>query len=307
MDKECTCGLGVWGLGYVFDGNLYFARDFCEEKWSHIRICCPQRTWCLLPRQEQSQPPNKPLDPQQHHYCINDIGTASLQKSLHPFCLHQRRVPHIALKYPCNPPPPPRQEVRHLSECLGWFLGGSQMFPPPLAAKGVVTRQLGGMRGPKAQKWTHMLPSMLNIIEEKLLQGWAVAFLDGSKDCRQNVDYAGFGVWFAYDDDRNEFSLLPMGERQSITLVELRGALRALQKRCLGILLHVLTGSELVFLELKGNCDKWKRRKWVGSCGPLSHTDFWVQLWDSWLLLGDGVGVPWVPSHVGVEENERAD
>ena len=33
---------------------------------------------------------------------------ASTQKSLHTcsLCLHQWRVPHFALKYPCNPPPP---------------------------------------------------------------------------------------------------------------------------------------------------------------------------------------------------------
>ena len=24
---------GVWGLGQVFDGKLYFTRDICEEKW----------------------------------------------------------------------------------------------------------------------------------------------------------------------------------------------------------------------------------------------------------------------------------
>ena len=24
---------GVWGLGHVFDGKLYFTRDICEEKW----------------------------------------------------------------------------------------------------------------------------------------------------------------------------------------------------------------------------------------------------------------------------------
>ena len=52
-----------------------------------------------------------PLDgmqgPQQHWYCSNDIGTA-MQKSVHCYsvCLHHWRVPHVALKYPCNPPPP---------------------------------------------------------------------------------------------------------------------------------------------------------------------------------------------------------
>ena len=48
-------------------------------------------------------------------YCIDDIGTASMQESVHrcSVCLHQRTVPHFALKYPCNPPRP--QKGRHLA------------------------------------------------------------------------------------------------------------------------------------------------------------------------------------------------
>ena len=44
------------------------------------------------------------------HLCwMKHIGTASMQKSLHTcsLCLHHWRVPQFALKYPCNPPPPP--------------------------------------------------------------------------------------------------------------------------------------------------------------------------------------------------------
>ena len=51
---------------------------------------------------------------------MKHIGTASTQKSLHTcsLCLHKWRVPHFALKYPCNPPgdrhlatPPPTRET----------------------------------------------------------------------------------------------------------------------------------------------------------------------------------------------------
>ena len=40
---------------------------------------------------------------------MKHIGTASMRKSLHTcsLCLHWWKVPHFALKYPCNPPPPP--------------------------------------------------------------------------------------------------------------------------------------------------------------------------------------------------------
>ena len=37
---------------------------------------------------------------------------------------------------------------------------------------------------------------MLEVIAEKQSAGWDVAFVDGSKDCRRGVGYAGFGVWF---------------------------------------------------------------------------------------------------------------
>ena len=62
------------------------------------------------------------------------------------------------------------------------------------------------------------------------------------------------------------------------------GELGALQKKRLGVPLHIVTDSKLVFLRLKEKCEKCKRHKWVG---PLSHVDLWSKLWDWWLLLGD--------------------
>ena len=41
--------------------------------------------------------------------------------------------------------------------------------------------------------------------------------------------------------------------------------------------------------------------------GALAHRDLWMQLWQSWQLLGDSVSIQWVPSHAGVEGNEQAD
>ena len=69
----------------------------------------------------------------------------------------------------------------------------------------------------------------------------------------------------------------------------------------------MVTDSELVFLGLQRKCAKWERKGWVGSLGPLAHVSLWTDLWNRWWLLGDSVTVQWVPSHVGVEGNERAD
>ena len=40
-----------------------------------------------------------------------------------------------------------RQEVKHLSECLGRSLQGLQMFPPMVTAKGAIIRRSGGGGG----------------------------------------------------------------------------------------------------------------------------------------------------------------
>ena len=42
---------GVWGLGYVFDGKLYFTRDICAEKWIPKDLAPPKNklvphVWC---------------------------------------------------------------------------------------------------------------------------------------------------------------------------------------------------------------------------------------------------------------------
>ena len=50
-----------------------------------------------------------------------------------------------------------RQEVKHLSECLGRFSQRSQMFPPVVAAKVGVIQCSRGLWLPKSQKWAHML------------------------------------------------------------------------------------------------------------------------------------------------------
>ena len=35
---------GVWGLGHVFDGKLYFTPDICEEKWIPKNLEPPKKS-----------------------------------------------------------------------------------------------------------------------------------------------------------------------------------------------------------------------------------------------------------------------
>ena len=45
----------------------------------------------------------------------------------------------------------------------------------------------------------------------------------------------------------------------------------------------------------------------MGLRGPLSYVHLWSRLWDQWRAYGSSVAVQWVPSHVGVQGNKRAD
>ena len=63
--------------------------------------------------------------------------------------------------------------------------------------------------------------------------------------------HPGFAVWFGDQDSYNGERLVPPHEKQLITRAELRAFLLALDKKKLGVKLHVVTDSELIFLGLK--------------------------------------------------------
>ena len=73
----------------------------------------------------------------------------------------------------------------------------------------------------KKEKGAHMLPDMERQIAEKLGAGWDVGFVDGPRDYRGGVEFAGYGLWFGEGDDRNDSSPVPVTDTQSITRAEL--------------------------------------------------------------------------------------
>ena len=83
-----------------------------------------------------------PLDPQYHLCWMKHIGTASTQKSLHTcsLCLHHWRLPQFALKYPCNPPPPPGDH--HLATVSPPHPGYRRALPGSLQGGGRVGHQV---------------------------------------------------------------------------------------------------------------------------------------------------------------------
>ena len=102
-----------------------------------------------------------------------------------------------------------------------------------------------------------------------------MAFVDGSREPQNGVEFAGFGVWSGQRDDRNECSPVTVAERQSMTSAELQGALRVLQLKLLGKPVHLMTNSDIVYLGLIGKCEKWSQNKGWGRGGARACTHLW--------------------------------
>ena len=48
---------GVWGLGHVFDGKMYFTRDICEEKWIPKDLVPPKKSVAAPKARAKAAPP----------------------------------------------------------------------------------------------------------------------------------------------------------------------------------------------------------------------------------------------------------
>ena len=180
------------------------------------------------------------------------------------------------------------------------------MFPPQMLPQGAVS-YAKAVTVPRKEKWAHMLPDMERQIAEKLGFGWDVAFVDGSRDSRGGVGRGLLDTGYGLGRQMTGMGPPPLTftDRQSFTRAELTAALRALQKKCPGIPLHLVADSESGFMGLQRKCDKGSRHKWVGSRELPAHAELWQQLWAEWSLLGDSVSIQWGSLHmVG---NEQAD
>ena len=200
-----------------------------------------------------------------------------------------------------------RQESMHIYRELQLFISGAPMFQGGVRAPTGAILPQRQRHLPKWIRWASLLPEKQREIDQKLKDGWDVCYTDGSRTETAGVSHAGYGVWYSAGNPRNVRAAVPAHEKQTIGRAELRGVLAAVQGKTPGVKLHIVTDSEIVWAGLQGKCAKWERHAWVGSRGALAHRDLWMQLWQSWQLLGDSVSIQWVPSHAGVEGNEQAD
>ena len=85
---------------------------------------------------------------------------------------------------------------------------------------------------------------------------------------------------------------MPRHGSQTVTCTELHGALGSVDGKVLEIRLHKVTDSEPIYAGFME-----KRHGWVGSRGPLAHTDLWDEVRWKLAFLCSGYRHT---SHVGV-------
>ena len=110
-----------------------------------------------------------------------------------------------------------------------------------------------------------------------------------------------------FGDSRDTAEFIPVHEKQTNNRGELRAALRALQSRTRGKRTLICSDSLLVVNGALGKAQKWKRHRWVGSNGPVSHVDLWEEVLSQLDVCGHEVHWIQVPSHIGIDGNHKAD
>ena len=84
------------------------------------------------------------------------------------------------------------------------------------------------------------------------------------------MNFAGYGVWFGPNDERNEENPLAVHEKRTI-MSRTHSSAQAIKNKQPGTPPLIVSDSELVCVGLQPKCEKWARHKWVGSRGPLAH------------------------------------
>ena len=113
-------------------------------------------------------------------------------------------------------------------------------------------------------------------------------------------------MWYGEGGERNR-SFVPRDEDQTNNRGELRAAFYALSRQPAGKPLHMVVDLEWVEKGVTEWGAVWRRHKWRTATGDVSHRDLWEPFLDLVQTRGDLFPIQWVPSHVDIMGNEKAD
>ena len=137
--------------------------------------------------------------------------------------------------------------------------------------------------------------------------GWDVVFTDSSSKITYQQLTEGYVVWYGEADARNRSFVLSRGEDQTNNRGEFRAAYYALSHQPAGKALHMVVDSEWVYKGVTEWGEVWRRHHWRTATGDVAHGDLWEPFLDLVRERGDTFSIQWVPSHIEIMGNERAD
>lgn len=126
-------------------------------------------------------------------------------------------------------------------------------------------------------------------------------YTDGG--CDPNPGVGGWGAVLLFGDARKELS---GGELDTTNnRMELIAAIRALEALTRPCTIRFFTDSQYVKNGITEWLPDWKRKNWKRKTGSIKNLDLWKRL-DA-LRAEHEIVWEWIPSHVGIRENERCD
>jgi len=128
-----------------------------------------------------------------------------------------------------------------------------------------------------------------------------VIYTDGG--CDPNPGVGGWGAVLLYRGKERELSGgAPHTTNNRMELTAAVEALKALKRSC-DVVLH--TDSQYLQRGVTEWLERWKRRNWRGTAGPVKNRDLWEEL--DGQLSQHRIKWRWVRGHAGNRYNERCD
>ena len=118
---------GVWGLGHVFDGKMYFTRDICEEKWIPKDLV-PPKTLVFAPKARAKAAPQPIAKPaaKRTGLAVQAGAKAAAKPAPRPIASSSSASSASATQ------PVPVMQTEHVQQFKVWYSRTQKFFTIPL-------------------------------------------------------------------------------------------------------------------------------------------------------------------------------